>query len=298
MGWRLRRASQGVSALLAVTMTAWTLPAAAIDKETCVNAAEAGQRLRNEHKLVASREQLLVCASTECPGIVSQDCTSWLGQVERSLASIVVTARDGRGQPVVDARVVVDGAALVVRTPTAPIELDPGPHVVRCERAGFAPAEQRVSLDEGERGHAVVCEMPSPVTAAPAPSATSLPTTPGAREGPGSAGTAFTAGPPSGAEVGRPPRGGGGIPWPSWVLGGVGIAALGSFAFFGLSGQSDQNQAEAPGGCAPNCHASQVDPIRTKFAIADVSLGVGIVALAAAAIVAVVHSSSEQGASR
>lgn len=298
MAWRLRRASQGVSALLAVTVTAWTQPAAAIDKETCVNAAEAGQRLRNEHKLVASREQLLVCASTECPGIVSQDCTSWLGEVERSLASIVVTARDGRGQPVLDARVVVDGAALVVRTPTAPIEVDPGPHVVRCERAGFAPAEQRVSLDEGERGRTVVCEMPSSVTAAPAPSATSSPAAASAGEAPGSAGIPFTEGPASRAETGAPSRGGGGIPWQSWVLGGVGIAALGSFAFFGLSGLGDQRQAEAPGGCAPNCNSSQVDPIRTKFTIADVSLGAGIVALAAAAIVAVVHSRSEQGASR
>src|SRR5882672_1519053 len=85
-------------ALMAMSPTVWSSPALATDKAACVAAAEAGQRLRKQGHLVSAREQLVVCASPECPQVVSQDCTGWLGEVQRSLASLVVRARDGSGQ--------------------------------------------------------------------------------------------------------------------------------------------------------------------------------------------------------
>jgi hypothetical protein len=75
-------------------------------------------------------------------------------------------------------------------------------------------------------------------------------------------------------------------------VGGLGIAGVTAFAALALSGKSDESALARPmamGGCAPYCTPSQVDPIRTKFVVADISLAVGIVALAAAAVIALLN---------
>src|SRR5882672_2346055 len=96
------RMRQALCALVATSLPAWSTPAFAIDKVACVDAAEAGQRLRKEGQLVAARDRLVVCASPECPEVVSQDCTGWLGLVQRSLASVIVKAFGVRGEPLSD----------------------------------------------------------------------------------------------------------------------------------------------------------------------------------------------------
>jgi hypothetical protein len=60
----------------------------------------------------------------------------------------------------------------------------------------------------------------------------------------------------------------------------LGAAALGSFAFFALTGKSDENDLRDS--CSPNCPESDVDSVRTKYLVADISLGVGIASLGAA----------------
>jgi hypothetical protein len=267
---RLRRA---LCALVATSVTASSLPAAAIDKAACVDAAEAGQRLRNEGRLISARDRLLLCASPECPEVVSQDCTGWLGEVQRRLASVVVRARDSHGQPLSEVAVSLDGAMLTERAPTAAIELDPGDHVVRCERVGFEAAQQRVRLAEGERGIEIVCGLTLLTPPAEPPAETPAPV-----EHPGPTPT------PSAS-----------LPWTVWALGGLGVAGLGSFAVFGLWGRNDENAAARPkmqGGCAPDCTLELRDSIRTKYIVADVSVAVGLVALGAAAILALLHASA------
>src|SRR5215472_11973757 len=96
---RIRRA---LCALVAASVTTWSLPAGAVDKAACVDAAETGQRLRKEGRLISARDSLLVCASPECPEVVSQDCTGWLGEVQRRLGSVVVRARDPHGETLSD----------------------------------------------------------------------------------------------------------------------------------------------------------------------------------------------------
>jgi hypothetical protein len=266
-----------VCALVATSLSAWTTPGLAINKVACVEAAEAGQRLRKEGHLVSARDRLVVCASPECPEVVSQDCTGWLGQVQRSLASVVIKAY-GDDEPLSDVAVFLDGAELTERAPTATIEVDPGDHVVRCEHAGFAPVEERTHLVEGERGREIACELASLVARAreEAPGETRAPA-----EVPGNGG---------------PTRGG--IPWIVWPVGGLGVAGVTAFAVLGLSGKSDESALARPmamGGCAPYCTPSQVDPIRTKFVVADISLAVGIVALAAAGVIALLNLPSPSG---
>ena len=66
----------------------------------------------------------------------------------------------------------------------------------------------------------------------------------------------------------------------SYGLAGLGAAALGSFAFFAITGKSDENDLHDS--CSPNCPEDDVDAVRTKYLVADISLGVGIASLGAA----------------
>jgi hypothetical protein len=273
--FRLRRA---LCASIAVSQVIWSGPLLALDKAACVAAAEEGQRLRQRGQLVAAREQLVVCASPECPPVVSQDCTGWLGEVQRSLTSIVVRARDAAGKPLREVTVVLDGKTLPETAPTAAIEVDPGEHVVRCERPGFGASEQRVQLVEGDRGREINCDM------APVPGQATEPAP--AEDGRANVPTVVPA--PALQPVPAAPPRASGIPWPVWPLAAVG---LGGFAAFGVLEASAQNQQHSLlVSCAPNCTQAQVDPVRTKFALADGAVVVGAVALGAAVLILILHS--------
>ena len=63
------------------------------------------------------------------------------------------------------------------------------------------------------------------------------------------------------------------VPAGAWLLGGVGAAALGVFAYFGVAGKNDADNLRAT--CAPGCAPSRVDAVRAKLVTADVALGVG-----------------------
>src|SRR5271167_2677163 len=91
-----------------ITAALLTLPAAtarADDKAACLDAASKGQSLRDHGKLVEARELFRRCAAQGCPQMVVQDCGGWLGDVEKSLPTVVVTAKDGSGNDLVDVKV-------------------------------------------------------------------------------------------------------------------------------------------------------------------------------------------------
>jgi hypothetical protein len=171
-----------------------------------------------------------------------------------------------------DVSVFLDGTELSERAPTAAIDVDPGDHVVRCERAGFTPVEQSVRVAEGERGDEVDCRL-----------AQATPKVPDA--GRPKVDPRILQALPSGAPTRGP------LPWVVWPLGGIGLAGIGTFTLFGLEGKAEENTLRGKTGCAPRCTSAQLEPVETKFLVANVSLGVGIAALAAAAIVALLHQS-------
>jgi hypothetical protein len=71
------------------------------------------------------------------------------------------------------------------------------------------------------------------------------------------------------------------VPTAAWVLGGVGAAALGSFVGFALSGRAKENDMMSS--CAPYCSQQDEDTMRRRYLVADISLGVSLVSLGAAA---------------
>jgi hypothetical protein len=63
---------------------------------------------------------------------------------------------------------------------------------------------------------------------------------------------------------------------PAFVAAGVSAIAVGSFAYFALRG--DGKYHDLLHSCAPSCSSDSVSPVTSAFIVADVSLGVAVVA--------------------
>jgi len=222
------------------------------DKKECAAAAEKAQRKRNEGKLREARDDLVTCSRAACPAVIRRDCEPWLSDLEGRLPTVVIRAKDGSGRDVVDVRVTIDGAVASESLDGKAIPIDPGVHVFKYERKGSATIEDKIVVREGEKSRGLdVTFDPEPAARAP-------------RDG----------------RIAPPAPSGGSIV-PGAIVGGIGVLALGSFAYFYASAKGDIDALKAD--CAPRCASSRVDPIDKKILIADVSLGAGAVALGVAA---------------
>jgi len=226
------------------------------DTQTCLDTYAESQRLRKAGKLEAARRSLLVCSQAACPNVVKTDCVPWLAQVEKALPSIVVVAQDERGRDTLAVKVTIDGKVVAETLDGRPLVLDPGAHRVRFEHGSAPPIEQTIVAQQGVKNRRIdvsfAPDAPPPV----APTASAAP--PGDQ-------------PPSSPDRGAPIVG--------YVIGGVGVLALGSFAVFGLMGKAEADEYDET--CAPTktCDENDVDRTKTKLLIADVSLLVGVAAL-------------------
>src|SRR5688572_27564987 len=184
-------------------------------KAECAAGYELSQEKRKAGELILAREQLKICIRDACPTFVRNECTEWLAEVEASLPTVVLAARRG-DQDLDGVRVTMDGQPIADRLTGAAIPLDPGAHVFRFELEGSPPIEQRVLVRVGEKNRRVAVSF-------------------GAEGAPGSTGSETAA---AEADVGTKGLNKRTV---SYALAGLGAAALGSFAFFALTGKSDEN---------------------------------------------------------
>jgi hypothetical protein len=253
-----------------VVASAWTHgDAAAADKASlaCIRASDEAQSARDANDLLRARELFAQCTEAKCPAMIRRDCATWLEQVESQLPSIVLGIRDADGRDVVDARVTIDGQTIDEKARGGTIELNPGPHVIRWEGAGD-PVEIRIALRPQEKSRPVIATLPRPAPAAASDAGAPAASTP--QPVPESADTAVQRG---------------GLPAATYVLGGVGVAALGAFAYFGWRAKHDSDSMHDK--CAPACAHEDVTALKTKLVVADVALGVGVAAVAGATFFAV-----------
>jgi hypothetical protein len=259
---RARRKWTGLATTLFVVAFAPT--AHADDKLGCADAAERAQSLRDEGRLLDARKDFMFCAQDACPRAVARECVAWAEQVAEATPSIAVAAVDPEGRDVADAAIVVDGERRRDTINGRPIELDPGEHRIRLERAGYAPSETTLVLQQGERARLVRLTLAPLAVASAAPNGEP---SAAARE----------------ARVETPAKPLPKVPVASWVLGGVGAAGMATFLIAGLSGASRFGDLSAT--CAPNCVRDDVQSVRTRFLIADIGLATGLVAFGAAAAI-------------
>jgi hypothetical protein len=161
--------------LLGVSLAASPARAADPTKQECVEANDAAQDLRQSGKLRQAREKLAVCAAASCPGVVRDDCTQRLAEVDSAMPHIVFAAKDAAGNDLVDIKVTIDGAPLADRLDGSSLKVDPGPHVFVFMWQGHPPVTKRLVLAEHDqaRREAVVfraaetphVEVASPIAA-------------------------------------------------------------------------------------------------------------------------------------
>jgi len=184
--------------------------------ERCVTAHAQAQRLRLGGQLLEARAQLLTCAQSECPELVSSDCGVWLAEVESSLSSVVFAVEGSDGRDLMDVHVFANSRLLTERTDGRAIAVDPGRYVFRFETAGYTPSNLDVSVRQSEKNRIVrvTLQLLAPAEVAPKSAAPSAPVVAAAVESDH-----------------------GGVPVATYVLGGVAIASLGAFTYFAITGK-------------------------------------------------------------
>jgi hypothetical protein len=254
----------------------------------CLNAHESAQELEKKDDLLAAREALQVCAAAACPSMIQTDCTTWLAQNVEATPSVLLGATVD-GEYVFDVTVTIDGNPLVRRLDGRSVEVNPGLHAFVFERSGSPPIRRMQIIAEHDHGQMVAVEWNT------APAA-------GGRSG-GGEGAARATEPPAPSGGGVPPRDRGvgappgaerPVPALTFVLGGVTVAGLATFAILGLTGSAKQHDLDTT--CSPRCPAGDVTSLQNRFIAADIALGVG--ALSAVGAVVVFLTRPERAASQ
>jgi hypothetical protein len=252
----VRRLSLGLLAL-----ALFASPARADERRACVEAADTGQTLRDQGKLVEARESFLTCARDVCPAIVAKQCATWLNDVDREIATVTFRATDPSGKELVDVPVSIDGTLRLPSLDGRAIRINPGVHQITFSHAGDADVEQQVVVHAGERARLVEVRI-----------------------GPRSLGSPLSSASHDGES---PSKSGFRFPLFAAVSLGVGAASFLTMGVLVGTTASDVDHLRAT--CAGSCSSSEVDSANTRIVVANVMMGVGIaaVALGAASLVVV-----------
>lgn len=223
-------------------------------KAACLAAHEDALTLRSQKKPHAAREKLVACARAECPTVVRKECAEQLALVDKDAPTVVLEARDESGTDTTAVKVTMDGQALAERLTGSAVDVEPGEHVFRFERADGKSIEQRVLVVEGDKNRKVTADFASLAPPPPGPGA------------------------PIGPPESRP------IPTLAYVAGGVSLVAIGSFVFFALSGKGTEKDLASS--CGPSCSDEQLSPVKRDYLVADISLVIGLAAAVTAGVLA------------
>jgi hypothetical protein len=234
----------------------------------CTQAAEEAQQLRIEGKLRAARTMLHACLDPVCPSLIRAYCTRWFDEVEAEMPSLLISVHDEAGNDLSDVVLTVDARVEESWRTGLPVELDPGEHVLRCERPHSKPAELqvRMTLSTKMRAVSIVLEEDPeerPVTPAATADVGVNPDKPPQNDLVYERRTSYEA-----RSAQR---------WlvAGWTLVSTALTAYGTFAYLGISGHS--RLTDLRNECAGHCASDQVDAAWRRLILADVALGVALV---------------------
>jgi hypothetical protein len=250
--------------MLSVSLAASPARAADPTKQECVEANDAAQDLRQSGKLRQAREKLAVCVASSCPGVVRDDCTQRLAEVDSAMPHIVFEAKDAAGNDLVNVKVTIDGAPLADRLDGSSLKVDPGPHVFVFAWEGHPLVTKRLVLAEDDQARREVivfrnAETPHVESASP--------------------GAAPVAAASGGSGIDRKTI--------AFAVGGAGVAGLIVGSIFGAVASSKWSAAknDCGAGCGPTAPAqSEKNTASSDATISTVAFVVGG-ALAAGGVV-------------
>lgn len=220
------------------------------DAQSCIALHESAGDLRESGKLLSAREALTKCvADVACPEMVRDSCSKEAGDLNESIPSITLGARQGTSD-LSNVSVRLDGAERASQLDGRSLEIDPGKHSAVFELPDGRQQTVAFVLAEGEKLRHVVAVFAATERAQPGDAAQ-----PGAN---------------------APSRG---TPTLAYAFGAVAIAGVGAFTYFALDGKAQQNQLDK---CRPSCRQADYDAMRKSYLLGDVSLGVSLAAGAGA----------------
>jgi len=236
-------------------------PAAPPTGAACEASYEQAQTDRLAGHYVSAQAAALACSQIQCNQAIVRECLRLYESLQQDTPTLVFSARKAEGGELIDVKVEMDGKQILDGITGRPFPVDPGPH----KFAFIEPTRGRQETTESARvgDHARVVEVTFP--------------DPNAKE----AAAATPGGPISDHPTATPRKHG--IPIMTYVLGGVGIVAAGTATYFRFSGASDYNHYNHT--CSPYCNPADIDPVRTKFLVSDIAIGVSAAAFAGAAVV-------------
>jgi len=235
--------------------------AAAAPGAACEEAYRAAVQRRAEAKLVAALRELLSCADPGCGSELSAECSTLYSAIEQTLPSLVFVAFEATGAERTDVTVTVDGEIVTRQLDGKPVSIDPGQHEIVFTVPDLPPARLVFPVqahDRFQQVRVVFAPEPEPVVPPrePKPVASQPQPLPALERR---------------------------VPILSYVLGSVGVVALGAGVVNRVIGSQEFDELKA--GCSPNCPPSDVDQVRQKYVLSNLSFGLAAAALAGAALV-------------
>jgi hypothetical protein len=253
---RTLRAAACAAVTLLLAPSASSEPLRGKDRRLCIGAYEQGQELALAAKLLRAREVMQGCAKPKCGEYLHRECAARSSRLEEEIPTVILLAKGEAGEPLVDVEVLMDSELFSATLDGRSLPVDPGLHRFSFKEKRGALAEQRTIIVQGEQNRVIAVSFAPAVQEPP-------------------------KGPPRPIDEDAYPESSGGK-WGAapYVAAGVGLAGIGGYALFSQWGRSDNDELSR---CAPNCSEGALDHIRNLYVVADVSLGVGIVALGTAA---------------
>ncbi|HWO14110.1 MAG TPA: hypothetical protein VNN80_31615 [Polyangiaceae bacterium] len=218
---------------------------------TC-EAVERTEAMRNEGHFRKARALLLECVNAQCDGDVRRGCATTLQKLDAETPSIVVRATEPAGNDLTEVSVSLGEDQLVTTLDGMAIPVDPGEHTFTFRRAGEPPVVETLTIARGEKFRPIDVVIGASPALEPA--------------GPESAPPVAAAGSSERAVA-------------TGTLIGVGVVSLGGFAWLGARARSGENDLES---CDPACSEGRVDSVEKRYVLANVSLGVSVLAFGAA----------------
>ena len=242
---------RAVSVALVGSLLATALPSRAQAPDASCDAVEQTETMRNEGQYRKARARLLECVNAQCGGDVRRRCATTLQKLDASTPSIVVRAEDGEHNDVLDVAVTLEGEPLMSSLDGMAIPVDPGEHQFVFSRPGHPPVNQTLTIERGQKFRAIDVVIGEEPKLEPTPAESRQPS---------------ASGPSERALA-------------SATLIGVGVVGLASFTWLGLRARSGEDDLKE---CEPTCSRGNVDSVEARYVLANVSLGVGVLALGAA----------------
>jgi len=243
--------------------------------QACRSAYASGQKLAHRGQLVKAKRLLRSCAKPQCGVFLEHQCTAQYAQIDAEMPTVVPTATDQAGAPVLDVTLKVDGTVLAGRLDGRAVPINPGLHEFSFETRDGVVIRKKLLVVQGQRNRRLTVSVKRPAAGPDRATADRA-----------------TAGADRPAEVDRPPAPDLAVSSPtpappgrarsrwfttgSYVLLGAGLAGVGGYGALTYWGRKDNDELAS---CSPTCPQSSVDHIDHLYLAADVSLAVGAAAL-------------------